>query len=393
MMGLGGLYGRLKARAGRGFRSGPVTPGRAHGARLTPTSERATPRTSSGFASALRTSLTPIFFGLKTRAEVWTLVSDLLAARLDVGQALTQAARIHELRGRKFTALVLMDLRETLSTGRFVEAMARIAPGAEALIFARFGRADAGRLFEGAARIARAELAMRRALTQALATPALLVALVGGLYYLLGSMLFPTLETISDPAGWPASARITATLAYGFVAWFWQIMLGLGALVLLLRWSLTRPFEGRLLLDRIPPWSLYKLRVASAFLFAIVETARTGGEIKTSTLRAMAASANPYVRDRLLRIADELVVGNLGEAAIRAGQEFPARDLNAILAIVAAQDGWVERFATFLDRWIADIEVTIARATGLLKITLLFVITGSFGSAMSNILVILQNVR
>ena len=152
------------------------------------------------------------------------------------------------------------------------------------------------------------------------------------------------------------------------------------------------PFPGRLLLDRLPPWSLYKLRMASAFLFAIVETARTGGEIKTSTLQAMADAANPYMRDRLNRIAEGLVSGNIGQASIAAGQDFPARDLNAILALIAAQDGWIERFATFLDRWLADVELTIQRATAGLNIVLLALIAASLAGAITNIIAVLQTV-
>lgn len=337
--------------------------------------------------------IAPLAFGTTTRAEAWRLVADLLAARLDTGQALTQAAEIYKLRGKPLTASILMELRAAIPRGAFIETAARLAPGSETLLFARFGRADAGRIFEGAARIARAELVMRRAITQAIAKPALLTVLTGVLYYVLSTELFPQVETISPRSAWPATAQIIAGLADVLAQNIALIVAAVGAATLVIRYSMAFPFPGRLLLDRLPPWSLYKLRMASAFLFAIVETARTGGEIKTSTLQAMADAANPYMRDRLNRIAEGLVSGNIGQASIAAGQDFPARDLNAILALIAAQDGWIERFAAFLDRWLADVELTIQRATASLNLILLALIAASLAGAITNIMAVLQTIN
>ena len=354
---------------------------------------RASSPFSAPFLAPILDRIAPLAFTLGVRAEAWRLVADLLAARLDVGQALGQAADIYRLRGMGLAAHVLSNLRGAIGRGVFAEEAARLAPGAESLLFARFGRADAGRIFEGAARIARAEIVLRRAILQAVARPLLLLALTLVLYYILGTRLFPTLEEIAPRAGWPLAAQLIASLAEGLVAHLPLLAAGALGLALALRHSLSRDFPGRRWLDRFPPWSLYKLRVGSAFLFAIVETARTGGEIKTSTLRSMAEGASPYVRDRLTRIADELAGGNLGQAATRAGQDFPARDLNAILAIVAAQDGWVERFAAFLERWIADIEERVRRTTAILNVTLMLAIALSFAGALTSLLTILETIR
>ncbi|MCZ8056641.1 MAG: hypothetical protein O9329_18245 [Microcystis sp. LE19-12.2C] len=342
---------------------------------------------------ALVPYIRPFAFGLARRAEAWRLIADLIAARLDAGQAIAQAAEIYRMRGKALTAHLLMDLRVSISQGEFITKAAEIAPGAESLLFARFGRADAGRIFEGAARIARAELVMRRAITSAIAKPVLLIVLTYVLYYVLGTQLFPQVEQIQPRSTWPASAQVIAAISDFLVN---NVFLVIGVTAIsgfAIRASLSVPFPGRMALDRLPPWSLYKLRMASAFLFAIVETARTGGELKTSTLQAMAEHANPYIKDRITNIAKHLPTANIGQAALAAGQDFPARDLNAILALVAAQDGWIERFAAFLERWIADIELTIQRATAGLNVALLLLITLSLGAAISNILAVLQTLQ
>ena len=335
----------------------------------------------------------PFAFGLARRAEAWRLVADLIAARLDAGQAIAQTAEIYRMRRQSLTATFLMELRTAISLGDFVETAARIAPGAESLLFARFGRADAGRIFEGAARIARAELVMRRAILSAIAMPTILIVLLAVLYYVLGTQLLPAIELMQPREAWPVGAQIVGTIADFIANNVILILISSIATILGIRASLTRVFPGRMTFDRFPPWSLYKLRMASAFLFAIVETARTGGEIKTSTIQAMAAHANPYVKDRLTRIADELATANLGHAAIAAGQDFPARDLNTILALVASQDGWIDRFAAFLERWLADVEQTIKRATASLNLILLVVIAASLTSAIVNVMSILQTLQ
>ena len=71
--------------------------------------------------------IAPLAFGTTTRAEAWRLVADLLAARLDTGQALTQAAEIYKLRGKPLTASILMELRAAIPRGAFIETAARLA--------------------------------------------------------------------------------------------------------------------------------------------------------------------------------------------------------------------------------------------------------------------------
>jgi type II secretory pathway component PulF len=341
----------------------------------------------------LRQLATPFAFGLPARAETWQLVADLVASRMDTGRALSIVATMYRQRGKYLLAWGVDDLRASLATGEFPKASARLAGNAEALLFSRYATADAQRMFEGAARIARSQQKIRAAIINAVATPALLVGLLTVLFYIMGSNFFPTLAQVTQPSLWSPQARAIAYVADIVVNHHWRVLAVAGGLVLILRVSLPLNFPGRRLLDRLPPWSLYKLSTGSAFLFSVVETGRMGGDLKSATLMGMAQLAPPYVRVRINRIAIEAQRANLGEAAIAAGDGFPAQDVNTVLAAMAAQDGWLDRFARYLDRWLETIEQNVKRMTAVLNVVLLAMVTGTIAASLSAIFSVLQAVH
>ena len=126
-------------------------------------------------------------FTRKIRSEVWQLLADLTAADMDVAQALNTVATVYRQRRSNMVANILLDIRAAIPRNDIQNAIARYASGGESLLFANFGDADAQRLFNGAARIARAELVITRAIRSAVAGPALLCSILCGILYLAGS--------------------------------------------------------------------------------------------------------------------------------------------------------------------------------------------------------------
>ncbi|TMV82658.1 hypothetical protein FGG78_23855, partial [Thioclava sp. BHET1] len=302
--------------------------------------------------------LTPFAFRSSVREEAWETIAIMLAARVDLSQALEQTAAAYQRRGLLGLLISngLRDLRQAIGRGAFAQEAARLAGGAEALLFSRFDTANPERMFRGAARIARTDTKMGQAITSALGQPIFLLLANVGLLYFLGTTFFPVFEESAPRNTWPALARTIAS-ASDFVAQDYGILaLLLVAIILAIRATIGRDWPGRKVADLMPPWSFYKMRTGTAFIAAVIETARMGGDIKSTTLIEMGAKADPYVRARIGRIADELQRGNIGEAALAAGDGFPSIDLTTVLAVIANREGWALDAANFLERHLEAIE-------------------------------------
>lgn len=338
-------------------------------------------------------AVAPLTFRNGARAEAWQLVADMLASRMDAGRALDLVASMYRRRGNFLTAHVLLDLRASIPRGEFAVTAARISSPAETLLFSRYGTADAERIFAGAARIARTQKKIADAIVNAVAQPAFLLILVAVLFYILGTRLFPTFAQLSPEASWPAQTVAIAHISAAVVQYHWLVAAGFVVAFFAIKATLDYDWPGRPVFDLLPPWSLYKIRVGAAFLFAVVETARMGLDLKSATLAEMARLTPAYPRARINRIAKEMQRANLGDAAIRAGDNFPSADLNTVLSAMASMDGWVDRFALYLDRWMENIEQSIKRITAVVNVVLLSVVTGVIGASLSAIFSILQTIH
>ena len=282
-----------------------------------------------------------IAFRRSVRARTWTVIADLLESGMELNRALPMVAEIQG-RGRTTLQAILGDLRHSLRTDRFAAAVADHVPEAEAMLFRRFGQTSDASILRAAATLTEVDERIAKAIRQALMWPVFLFFLIFVLLYALGSHLFPTIQTLAPIREWPVSSRLVAGLAIGVAdnAVFVALALALlvGAYILIERFHAG---WGREWLDRIPPFSLYRLRVGATFAFVLLENARVGHEINRAFLVNLAAGLPPYSRSRIMAIAEFADRTGIGNAALSAGHGFPDPELNAVLRAYAGQADWV----------------------------------------------------
>lgn len=330
-------------------------------------------------------------FTRKTRADVWQMMADFTASNMDVAQALNTVATVYRQRNKGMVADVLLDIRAAIPRNDVQNAIKRYASGGESLLFANFGEADAYRIFHGAARIARAELVITRAIQSAVAGPTLLFIILCGILFLAGSQLFPSFLDLQPIETWSLAARWFARFSMWFAeqgAWIGVI----GSLIVLLI-GIAIPLwtgMGRKQADRFPPFNFYKLRIGASFLFALVESGRIGQAINSEYLYRMSVVGSHYSRDRIRTIASHVSRMQLGAATLAAGQDFPSRELNTILNAFCAQENWLESLAGFTDRWLEDVEAQAKRTAATLNTGLLALAACTLGLLMNSIFSILQ---
>lgn len=176
---------------------------------------------------------------------------------------------------------------------------------------------------------------IRQAFLAAIRYPVFLLFNTGGLVVYLSDSVVPKLFK-----GFGASeeklfgmARFSFE-AFRFIAGFWPLIMllpvGISALVFV---SLRVDFPGRRFLDRVPPWSIYRMLVGTEFLTGLSAMLIAGIPV-IRAFDQIRRRAPPYLRARIepvLRIYKR--TGKLGEAMERAGTGFPSTDVIVRLSI------------------------------------------------------------
>jgi type II secretory pathway component PulF len=321
----------------------------------------------------MSTFVRKIFFARGIRAEVWQMLADLTGTGMELGRALDLVARTFANRSPGVRGVVL-DLRKSLASDRFKEVVRKYVPESEALIFSKFGSVNDADLFRAAARISRVEAEIQKAIVSAIIKPAFLLLIMVVLLYFLGKDFYPVLMLVAPMETWPDSWRFVAHIAMwvaGNPLMLFVYILITYALYKVVQKGYVGPFRRQL--DKIPPFSLYRLSVGATFTFVILENAAVGNSINSGLLRALSKDASAYGRSRIMAIAKHISSKNIGAATIEAGQNFPDPELNAVLEAYCEQKDWVDNFRKYAETWLRRLEAKVKAAVAVLNIILLII--------------------
>ncbi|MEG1609967.1 MAG: type II secretion system F family protein [Bilophila sp.] len=271
----------------------------------------------------------------------------------------------------------ILDL---LGTGRTLDvALAPCAPPEEVMLIG--GGQASGRLSEGfrlAVNLIEARKKITDALINALTYPCVLFVIGIGLLLLVSVSVIPTLALVSNPKTWTGSSAVLYGLA-SFVASPLGVTCLVGFIGLVLMLFVTLPFwtgSLRLVADRFPPWSIYRLTVGSGWLFTVATLMRSGIS-STHILDVMIESENttPYLRERILAVAEQCGRGkNLAEGLAMTKLCWPDPELVDDLCVYAGLPGFHYQIHELATEWMVDGIVQIQKQAGLLKVGLLSLI-------------------
>lgn len=333
-------------------------------------------------------------FNARTRARFWRLIADLLEAKIYISEALEIAADVAKDQGKSGVAALLLDMRAGIPLAQFEARAARYVPGAELLLLRALSSGDAPRVFRAAMRLAEQKDKLSRAIWGAIGKPLAMLVLLGVVYYMLGTSLYPELARVTPMSSWPVFAQSIG----GFSLWFsrniysilmFAVAVIIGFRFLLQRWALA----PRHIADRFLPFSLYKMQVGCGFVFTVTELGRMGVTLNSDLLEEMASNADPYLRSRISAIGRKLAVSDWGTALKTTGHDFPARDINAVMAALAGREDWIEKFAGFLDRWFEEFDAMVRSRTAVLNMVLLAFVALAIGGTMFSTLSIMQSLQ
>ena len=317
--------------------------------------------------------LRKLSFGTAVRAEVWQLLADMVSAGLELEEALETLIRGYLRTNRRGRAMVLAEMVSAGLDGKMADRLAPYTLSPEQLILDGLGRQEARAVFTSAARLLRNHLALRKALTEAIAMPILLFVSLFALILFFGLELLPALGEIVDFGTLPLVQDITVSVTLALSdnplrLVFWLAGLFIGLVLLMRVWT----GSGRVLADRVPPFSVMRLQAGVGFVFALIEYGRNGTTINVDLLERMASVSGRYTASRIRALIPHVQTNdNIGEAALAAQQGFPDDAFAVVMSALWNRKDGIEGVGRFLDRRLVQIESTVKARMAVLNGVLL----------------------
>ncbi|MDE0175746.1 MAG: hypothetical protein OYH76_19905 [Defluviicoccus sp.] len=307
--------------------------------------------------------------GTAARVDVWNMMTDLMEAGLDMGTALRVTIGACRDQGQGGRAWVLQKWSDALRESRFQEEIARWVPASEAMLLQAEGRVDATGLFAAAARISEARAEQSAAVWSALGMPLVLVVGILTSLWLSGLLFVPAMLGVAPRERWDLPAQLFGDASlWVYENDVWIVVWSLVGAVILALLTLNWTGRGRVLADRVAPFSLYRTIAGSAFLFVVIEFLGAGVDLNDRTFARLKAASSRYTRSRIEAIETRMRAGRgMGRAMVECGQGFPDPSLVGVVAALETNQGWEAKLAGFVARWSTRAKRILRQRTALLS--------------------------
>ena len=330
-----------------------------------------------------------LVFGSTVRQRTWKKLAAQLRNGIPLNEAL-QIVRDQALRRKARVGQVYATiLRNMASAHGMGTALTGLATQEEIMLIASGQKA--GKLYESlvlAAELLQARQAILRAVLSAVTYPLFLMGLCVTLLIVVSVQVIPQLAILSSPERWTGAAGILYAVSSFVNSWTGLVALS-GTAALLVCMLVTLPsWTGprRLMMENLPPWSIYRLTVGSVWLFTLATMMRSGMSLSQS-LDEMMSSKNttPYLRERVQGIRRCSRHGeNLGEAMQNSGLAFPSTELVDDIVVYARMPGFQNRVHELADQWMDEgVEMIQRNAKVLNSLFLVLIIVQVAGLALA----------
>jgi type II secretory pathway component PulF len=327
------------------------------------------------------------------RLGLYRKISTMLSNGLPLLRVLDDLYLRASERGRKPTeplALMLFDWKRSVQSGRLLsDGMQDWVPKPEQLIV--MAGEQAGSLeaaLSAVIGVVHATRKVRGAIIGGVAYPALIGVLILVYVYLFGTRVIPEFGRISNPETWHGAARSLYLMSLVMQQWMLYAVAAFMSAVAAVLISLPRwRGGGRVMLDRLPPYSIYRLVSGTGFLLAFSALLSAGVTVEKSLLR-LCQPAPPWLRERLEGALLGVKSGlNCGEALKNAGYGFPSREIVDDLCIYADYRGFPEALKLLADEWMeqgvekitADMKLLNSASIVALALVIAWLAVGLFG--------------
>ncbi len=311
-------------------------------------------------------------FTAAVRLAFYRKLHTLIANRMPLALALETIEHIASLDGTKPMrpeALAAAAWREKIAEGAAIaEAAEGWAPERDILILQS---AEFYGLENPLAHLIKLNDAMQRirsGFLAALLYPA--VILLTALTALAAASIYvvPVFVSIAPDIVWSGMAFYFAALSghiHRFGLWWAS-----GFVSALIAFSVSLPlWTGTLRrrMDKIPPWSIYRLWAGASWLLAFSSFIKAG-IAEPAALAHLEKRATPWLRERNKAIRERVANGQeLGQALMQSGYDFPDFEANLLISVYSGLSSSGEGLQKTAEEWINHGEKKLALAAAVLR--------------------------
>ena len=336
-------------------------------------------------------------FSAKMRRRFYIKLAQLLENGVSLGPALSQLQLISGKSKRSTMPRLYERWRREIENGRnFGQCIGPYIPSTEAILLET--GADSGHLVDAlrnAAETSEQQAKVRNAIISNASYPVLLLCMLFGAVYMMAFTVIPTFAQILPVEEWQGISYKVAKFSIFIQNYAIVLLTIFGAIMGGVMFSLPRwTGKGRLVVEGILPWSLYRIWQGSSFLLSVAALMNAGVKMDEVSLGKLGKNAEPYLAHRIRAIRRGIVSGaNLGEALHQTGLGFPDREIIADLRIYAQLRGFDENLVRITRTWVEELVDKVSGIMKILNTVVLFLIAIVIGCLVAALYGVVQQIQ
>lgn len=314
--------------------------------------------------------------GADARLRFYERLASPLEAGVGIQTAIGQLYQRAAFKSETETmAIILRYVMYSLSEGKtFSDGLAPFIPLSELLIIrAGEARGELSAALFKAAKTVRSVKSIRSAVMGAMAKPAIFTTLLFSAMYIVGVFVVPKVAAVLPSDEWKGGAAALAAIGNWTASFYFPLTIGLIALFVFLLTLTLKRWSGpwRTKLDKVPPYSLYRILQGAGWMTTLSAMLQSGRSIR-ATLQDLEDLArrdgNMYLTTRTQRIVMENERGseNIGIAMEKAGVNFPDEEIISDMVMQSSLANFDERIGIIAEQWISDSVERVQRISSIL---------------------------
>lgn len=312
-------------------------------------------------------------FGAGSRIELYETLSIFLSNGVQLVDALREMYLAESKDGKKpkaVNAVVLQDCMMAYASGRSLsQALTPWVTDQETqLIMAGERSGDMAPALEDAVKFIEAKKTIVGSVIGGMAYPIVLFIMVTVLLWQITHNLVPQFERLLPSDEWTGAAALLKMISDFVMGYGLYTLVATGFLIVFVFWAMPNldKTKVRNYLDKIPPFSIYRMLHGSTFLLNIAVLLKAGMRLQ-EILEIMGRVGSPWLRERINATLIGINQGyNLGDSLENSGYDFPDDRSIRFLKILSNQEGFEVRLSNFAERWLEKSVQNIKNSTGII---------------------------
>ncbi len=331
--------------------------------------------------SIIKLSKLMVGFKNEDRLKIYYKLAALLANKFTLMDALDRIWMIESKDGTKpdepMAIAVAWWLRELEKGLPFSSAIEGWAPMREKLMLSVGDVSKLEKALLNVIKVSEGSNKIIQPLLNAITYPVMMIMLSLVIIVGVGVYMVPPLLEFAKGAQWTGSAKSLVWLS-GFVKVYWwtfPVVFGSVMAAIYVSFSLlTGPV--RVKLDKMPPWSLYRMFSGVSWLMSLAALVESGTPI-SKALQSLRGQANPYLKERIDGALSFMKNGdNLGTALKKTKMNFPETELIGDLEIYSELDNFEEALNSVANNYLNNSIANIKKEASLLNSFALLIVSG-----------------